>query len=719
MKFYKKLTLAFFLLSFAIISTICLVLYLYLSQFIKSEMIKNYNNELSQLADTFVELEQATEIIGINALKSLKMIEQISGLPSNQQLIKFANDLSINDIYIANASGSFIRSTNGPINANIFSYCGDYVNLINGKADLFVTPVVPSSDEPTMGFNKYIMIPNADRSKILEASIAFNFIVKFLHSSLKNNHDILSISLYTPTGLLLGSVSRDEAAKDIHGETMHIIKSFEDNSKNCCECKVKRITNGENTYYYKLVASVSTKKITKSIRYLSINIFIIFIFSTLIFIFISRFLSNYLVARFQELHKKINRMIDYDEIKSGLNMTGRDEIADVANQFDKLLNKFNENKKQLISAEKDKAIAAVAAQLAHDVRSPLVALDLVIKDIANIPEEQRIMIRNSTSRIYDIANNLLANYKDKSLDISDVSYKKSSELIADLVLSVVSEKRSQYKNHPIDFLITIDNTSRSAFSNISPSEFKRVISNLLNNSVEALECKSRETIGIELLSQSGCVALTINDHGCGISPDLLQKIITGVGETRKKNGNGLGLPHAIRMVEEEWGGQFVIQSHPNEGTKIEIILKQTQTPDWFASELAILPNTKIVILDDDESIHQVWRKRIEEISTNVEFVDFYNPLDLISKCQHKMVANILYLIDFELIGSVMTGFDVINALYIAQNSYLVTSRYEDLAIREQCTRVGVRIIPKKFAPHIPIRVIKMENIIYDNADFDI
>ncbi len=92
MKFYKKLTLTLFLLSFAIISTICIVFYLYFSRLIKSEMIKSYNNELSQLSDTFLELEEATEIIGINALKTLRVIEKKSGLPSNQQLMDFARE---------------------------------------------------------------------------------------------------------------------------------------------------------------------------------------------------------------------------------------------------------------------------------------------------------------------------------------------------------------------------------------------------------------------------------------------------------------------------------------------------------------------------------------------------------------------------------------------------------------------------------------------------
>jgi len=707
MKFYKKLTLSLFFLSFGIVSTLCVALYFYLSQFIRTEILKNYNDKLSQLIDIFLELEKTTELIGLNALNSLKIIEEISGLPSDEQLKKIAEKSSINHIYITNASGYFIRSTNGPIKSNIFSYCSDYANLIHGNAKVFVTPIVPSSDEPTLGFYKYIMIPNSDRSKILEASIAFNFIGKFLVSSLNNNKDILSISLYTPTELLLGSVSRNDF---IHEKTIRITKSFKDNSKNCCECKIKKLTNGESgVYYYKITVLISTKKISEALCYLSWGLFIAFIILTSLCFLVSRLLSNYLVARFQELHSKINRMISYDEEVLNLNMSGSDEIADVANQFDKLLIKLNENKKQLILSEKDRAISTLAVQLAHDIRSPLTALDVIVKHIENIPEEQRIIIRNSANRINDIANNLLTQYRQrKNPNFEDATSNVAAEMISDLLMSLMSEKRVQYKNTSIQFVFNIHENAYGKFSLISRSAFNRAISNLIDNSIEAMSSEITLTFS-ECKPCSNELELEIRDNGKGILPDILEKIIRGDSIATKVKGHGLGLSYVMKTIEE-WGGRFMIHSTINVGTTIKIILQQSLVPEWFLSRLIFDQNKIIVILDDDESIHQVWKKRFKDIYTEVHLIHHYNPQELINCYQDNVASNYLYLIDYEFIGFKHTGLSIIKNLNISHQSYLVTSRHEDLLIRESCMKIGLKIIPKTFSAYIPIDMLNKSTL---------
>ncbi|MBI4655943.1 MAG: HAMP domain-containing histidine kinase, partial [Elusimicrobia bacterium] len=53
------------------------------------------------------------------------------------------------------------------------------------------------------------------------------------------------------------------------------------------------------------------------------------------------------------------------------------------------------------------ALVNLSAQVAHDIRSPLVALDAALKNTAYLPEKQRIIVRHAVNRIRDIANNLL------------------------------------------------------------------------------------------------------------------------------------------------------------------------------------------------------------------------------------------------------------------------------------------------------------------------
>ncbi|KTD82568.1 hypothetical protein [Legionella waltersii] len=63
---------------------------------------------------------------------------------------------------------------------------------------------------------------------------------------------------------------------------------------------------------------------------------------------------------------------------------------------------------------------------------------------------------------------------------------------------------------------------------------------------------------------------------------------------------------------------------------------------------------------------------------------------------------ILYLVDYELLADVKNGLDVIEELKLNDKAILVTSCFEDIAIRARCENIGVKIIPKSYVPYIQI-----------------
>ncbi|GEM_PF-566725 len=440
-------------------------------------------------------------------------------------------------------------------------------------------------------------------------------------------------------------------------------------------------------------------------------------------------------------------------------------------------------------ARKD-TLVEVSAQVAHDIRSPLAALETGIKLLENIPEKERILIRSATNQIRDIANNLLVQYKGNqsssnlnsipdsisedllenksaenksskssaqpslfsraasalSLSIlstaSDSSSKssklnksnttntasqsallkqnQSAELITELLSSVISQKRLQYKDSSTKILTNMDEAAYGIFAYVSNLEFKRVISNIINNCVEALEKSTDGIVQVNVAADDNSIFISIEDNGCGMSEEFIQKIFSGNAGTQKKSGNGLGLKHAIQTVKQEFHGKLTITSRLNEGTSIAITLPNTTPPTWFATHLAIPQNRLVVVLDDDESIHQVWENRLRHQCEDVTFIHFYNPEELINWQRAHTDLSPLFLCDYELIGSKKTGLDVIEEIHIVDNTYLVTSRYEEDAIRTRCEASGVRIIPKSFAPHIPIKMveIKTKKPLFAEAKFE-
>ncbi len=283
--------------------------------------------------------------------------------------------------------------------------------------------------------------------------------------------------------------------------------------------------------------------------------------------------------------------------------------------------------------------------------------------------------------------------------------------------------------------------------NLESKEFKRVISNLINNASEAIETSGiirlileKETTANPLsceeehyqkqcstvvptvftqakrLSHINNAPSTINhqistkmltikiiDNGKGIPPDILPKIRQGGMSVGKKEGCGLGISGAIQNIKS-WGGNYDIQSKEGQGTTFIIKLPIIEAPGWFQNRLDIVHGMNIIVLDDDQSIHDVWETRFQEYIKNAQIVleHFYTPSSFIEYCQKLSPLKTLFLIDYELLGFEETGLDLIEKLKLKDQAILVTSRYEEPSVIAKIIKLGIKTIPKNFAPYIPI-----------------
>ncbi len=238
------------------------------------------------------------------------------------------------------------------------------------------------------------------------------------------------------------------------------------------------------------------------------------------------------------------------------------------------------------------------------------------------------------------------------------------------------------------------------FARIESSEFKRAISNLVNNAVESLR-DARGNVWVRLSLFSGYAEISIIDSGCGVPDEVLVRL-GEIGNTIGKNGgSGLGLAHAKSFVEK-MGGTFTISrlSHSGSfsGTEVKMRIPTVQAPSWFVAEVFLNPENYVVVFDDDASIHQTWeqrlihdcgwiRERLIHLSTPESLRDYVSRDD----------GRTIYLCDNEVIGAEETGFDLIRQLEIVDRSILVTSHHEDASLQCAAGEMNLRIMPKAIA----------------------
>ncbi|MGK5082577.1 HAMP domain-containing sensor histidine kinase [Bdellovibrionota bacterium FG-1] len=388
----------------------------------------------------------------------------------------------------------------------------------------------------------------------------------------------------------------------------------------------------------------------------------------------------------------------------------RELIQDV----NKILNDYDTTKKYLTESRQVAAISAVAHQVAHDIRSPLAALDNVISSANALPEDDRILVRTAVNRIKDIANNLI----DKNRELRttkptqgataapSATEPTTTQLLSSLIDPLISEKRMQFRSKiGVEIDGRIDEASYGLFAKIQPTEFKRVLSNLVNNAVEVLG--ERGSVALTLQSRGNDIEITVRDNGKGIPPEVLAKLGQR-GETHgKEGGSGLGLFHARTSVES-WGGKLKIESQVGKGTTVVVTLPRTPAPDWFVSELKLSPGASVVVLDDDSSIHGIWQGRFDSLRVSekqITVVHVSTPDQLRTWINENAADALyaLYLADYELLGFRETGLSLIEELKLGPQSILVTSRFEEKQITEGCQRLKVRLIPKGIAGFVPVK----------------
>lgn len=93
-----------------------------------------------------------------------------------------------------------------------------------------------------------------------------------------------------------------------------------------------------------------------------------------------------------------------------------------------MLDFIGENQNKAIQSEKDKFLSQIAKRVAHDIRSPLATLNMILKLIPiHVEEKNRLLIRETIKRVDNIAKNLLNRYR--AGDTHDEIYSNKHALV--------------------------------------------------------------------------------------------------------------------------------------------------------------------------------------------------------------------------------------------------------------------------------------------------
>jgi len=204
-----------------------------------------------------------------------------------------------------------------------------------------------------------------------------------------------------------------------------------------------------------------------------------------------------------------------------------------------------------------------AAMLAHEVKSPITAVNLALRAVASqLGTDQREVLEDLVGRLQR-----LEHVMQRTLSFSRPLELRPEEFEVEPFLEqLLTELRGEVAGAGIR--IASEVRGRHVWIEADRQLAHELVANLVRNSLEA-GCGEVQ-VAARPDAQPGLVRFTVDDDGPGIAPHLREEIFKPF-VTTKSGGTGLGLP-LCRKVVEQHGGRLALETSPLGGARFAFTL---------------------------------------------------------------------------------------------------------------------------------------------------
>jgi len=250
-----------------------------------------------------------------------------------------------------------------------------------------------------------------------------------------------------------------------------------------------------------------------------------------------------------------------------INYSGTDEVGELVNNFNIMSSTIKEKEEE--ARKTDIAKDEFLAMITHELKTPLVPIQgysdiLLSEHLGKLTDKQRErinIIKSSSEALLSIISDLLDAQK---LELGQLRMRKENHNIKETLEKAIQTMKPEAESKNIE--ITFD--VKDIMINYDPERIRQVTTNLIKNSVNAIETDSGK-IEVRLEDNITEVKISIKDNGVGIAlekqKELFKKFYqVDASLTREKGGSGLGLAICKGIIENH-GGKIWVESSANQG----------------------------------------------------------------------------------------------------------------------------------------------------------
>ena len=309
----------------------------------------------------------------------------------------------------------------------------------------------------------------------------------------------------------------------------------------------------------------------------------LFLCMILILLFTALLLTRWLEKSFfgpiSVLNKGMNHIRD-GNLDFILKTDEEGEIGELYQNYEEMRLRLKESQEEKLLQEKQNR--ELLSNISHDLKTPITSIkgyvEGLIDGVANTPEKQDKYIRTIYNKANDMDHLIDELTLYSRIDSDRVPYNFHRINVGDYFGDCVEEIGMDLESTGIE--LNYSNLIAPETRIIAdPEQLKRVINNIVGNSVKYLD-KPHGRIVFRLLDEEDSIRVEVEDNGKGIAPRDIPYIFdrfyrTDSSRNSAKGGSGIGLS-IVKKIIEDHGGYIWATSTLGEGTCMHIVLRKYQ-----------------------------------------------------------------------------------------------------------------------------------------------
>ena len=257
----------------------------------------------------------------------------------------------------------------------------------------------------------------------------------------------------------------------------------------------------------------------------------------------------------------------------------KDEIGELIDDFETMRKRLKQNTEEKM--QYDKESKELVSNISHDLKTPMTAIkgyvEGIIDGVADTPEKMDKYIKTIYNKTMDMDRliNELTLYS--KIDTNKIPYNFNKIKVSDYFEDCVDEIKMDLEAKNIE-LGYFNYTAPDTLIVADAEQLKRVINNIISNSVKYISNTRKGIINIRITDEEDFVKFEIEDNGKGIAHKDLQYIFdrfyrTDASRNSSQGGSGIGLS-IVKKIISDHGGQIWATSKEGTGTVMHFVLRK-------------------------------------------------------------------------------------------------------------------------------------------------